>query len=418
MGHLELALRFAAALGLGVLLGLERESRHGGEQTFAGVRTFALISLLGAIAGFLDVRGVVPWLPVALFAAVATLVVVQYSQTAARGDVGMTTEVGALIAFLLGLLCLEGHVAVAAALAVASGLMLALKDWLHRLAGRISAADVEATLKFAIVSLIVLPLVPDRTFGPPPFDVLNPYKIWLMVVLISGVNFAGYLLVKLVGREHGLGLAGLLGGLVSSTAVTLSFAARSRRQPTQSIHLAVGILLAWTVMFFRAIVLPGVVDPGLGLRLLLALGAVGLVNLAVCLVLWRKSRADELASAEAGENPFELGQAVKFGLLYGVVTLGARAAQLWLGGPGLYLAGALAGLTDVDAISLSMANLVREDPASLVVAARTVAIAALANTAVKGVLAGVTGSAELRRRVVPATLLLLAVGSAAALLLL
>lgn len=411
-------MRFAAALGLGVLLGLERERQHGDAETFAGVRTFALISLLGAIAGFLDVRDIVPWLPVAMFAAVAALVVTQYGLTAGRGDVGMTTEVGALVAFLLGLLCLEGHVAVAAALAVASALLLALKGWLHRLAGRISTGDVEATLKFAIVSLIVLPLVPDRTFGPPPFDALNPYKIWLMVVLISGVNFAGYLLVKLVGREHGLGLTGLLGGLVSSTAVTLSFAERSRRQPAQSSHLAVGILLAWTVMFFRAIVMPGVVCPRLGLRLLFALGAVGSINLAVCLVLWRQSRADDVASAEAGGNPFELGQAVKFGLLYGVVALGARAAQLWLGGPGLYLAGALAGLTDVDAIALSMANFARQDPAGLAIASRTVAIAALTNTAVKGVLGAAGGSPELRRRLVPTTLLLLVAGIAAALLLL
>ncbi len=190
-----------------------------------------------------------------------------YAVTAQRGEFGITTEVSALLAFLLGFLCVRGHVAIAAGLAVASGAVLALKDWLHRLARRIETADVEATLKFAIVSLIILPLVPNQNFGPAPLDVINPYKIWLMVVLISGLNFASYLLVKMVGAEHGIGLTGLLGGLVSSTAVTLGFAQRSRNEPSQASPLALGILVAWTVMFVRVVVMVAAVNRDLALRI-------------------------------------------------------------------------------------------------------------------------------------------------------
>jgi uncharacterized membrane protein (DUF4010 family) len=415
---LTLALRFAAALGLGVLIGLERE-RSQPDTRFAGVRTFGLISLAGAMAayfdGFLDQRA----LAVALFAAVAALVVVSAVTTARQGDIGITTEVSALLAFLLGFLCVSGNVTLAAGLAVASGGVLSLKQWLHGLARRIETEDVEATLKFAIVTVIILPLVPNQTYGPPPLDVINPYQIWWMVVLISGLNFASYILVKVVGAEHGIGLTGLLGGLVSSTAVSLGFAQRSRTQPEQAPALALGVLLAWTVMFFRVVVLVAVLAPGLARRLALQMGALGLLSLAIVLVLRRRLRdvAGERASVSAGANPFELGEAIRFGLLFAVVTFAAKAAQLYLGDAGLYLAGALAGLTDVDAIALSMAQLAQRDPASLATAARTILIAVLANTLVKGGMTIFLGGPALRGVMLPITGVLLAAGAVVAWLL-
>jgi uncharacterized membrane protein (DUF4010 family) len=414
---LTTALRFAVALGLGVLLGLERERQKGEGGGFAGVRTFGLISLAGGVAAHLEQALGQPWLALALFAGIAGLVTVSYAVTASRGDLGVTTEVSALLAFLLGYLCLRGQPELAAGLAVASGGVLALKEWLHRLAGRIQGADIEATLKFAIVSIIILPLVPNENFGPPPLDVVNPYKIWLMVVLISGLNFVSYLLVKLVGAEHGIGVTGLLGGLVSSTAVSLGFAERSRAQPRLAPQLALGILLAWMVMFVRVVVMVGVVAPSLVPRLALAVSALALPCLAFVFLLRRRSKDGGTASVAAGENPFELGQAIRFGLLFGVITFVAKAAQVYLGEAGLYLAGAVAGLTDVDAIALSMANLARGDPASASAAARTVVIAVLSNTLVKGGMAMFLGAAELRRAIAPAVLVILAAGAAGALLL-
>ncbi len=329
--------------------------------------------------------------------------IVSYAVTAQRGELGITTEVSALLSFLLGFLCVSGHVVTAAGLAVASGGVLALKEWLHRLAGRIETADVEATLKFAIVSIIVLPLVPDQDFGPPPLDVVNPYKIWLMVVLISGLNFASYLLVKMVGAEHGIGLTGLLGGLVSSTAVTLGFAQRSRQEPGQIPPLALGILVAWTVMFFRVVVLVGAVDRGLAPEIGIAMAAFGVPSLVICWLLWRRQRPAETATVSAGENPFELGEAIRFGLLFGVITFAVKAAQVYLGDAGLYLAGAIAGLPDVDAIALSMAQLVQNDAASVGAASRTIVIAVASNTLFKAGMVAFLGAPGLRRIIVAAT---------------
>ena len=395
------AFRFAAALALGVLLGLERE-RTKTETTFAGVRTLGLLALAGGIAAYVDGTLARPWLGVGVFAAVAALIVTSYAVTARAGEFGITTELSAMLAFLIGFLCVWGEVGLAAGLAVASGAILALKGWLHRLSHRIEPADVEATLKFAIVSIIVLPLVPDRNFGPPPFDVINPYKVWLMVVLISGLDFASYLLTKIVGPEHGIGLTGLLGGLVSSTAVTLGFARRSRQHPEQASPLALGILIAWTVMFVRVVALVAAVDRGLLPRLAAAMAAFGVPSLAVCALLWRRQRSAATASVSAGENPFELGQAIRFGLIFAVVTVGAKAARVYLGTAGLYLAGAIAGLTDVDAIALSMAQLARTDPDSIQPAAITIVLAVLSNTLFKAGLAATLGAPPVRRLILAA----------------
>ena len=243
----------------------------------------------------------------------------------------MTTEVSALLAFVLGALCGFGQVGVASAAAVASLLLLALKDYLHQLARRVEIADIYATLKFALISVIILPLLPNETFGPPPIDVINPYKIWLMVVLIAGLNFVGYLLVKVLGNEHGIGLTGVLGGLVSSTAVTLSFSQRSRKEPAQSQAFVLAIVLAWTIMFVRVVVMTGVVYRPLAAPLGIALGMMTVAGLGVSLVLWRRSRSRPTGTVTTGANPFELGEAIKFGLLFGVVTVAAKAAEVYLG---------------------------------------------------------------------------------------
>ena len=414
----ELAMRFSAALGLGALLGLERERTHIGEKTFAGVRTFVLFSMLGALVGLPDFEKDIPWLPLVALGCLTALVGIQYAVSAGKGEIGLTSELTALLTFMLGLLCIKGLVPLAAALGVTLTLVLALKQWLHGLARKIQSADVEATLKFAIISLIILPLVPNHNFGPPGLEVINPYKIWLMVVLISGLNFASYILVKVVGKEHGLGITGLLGGLVSSTAVTLGFSQRSKEQPEQASPLALGILLAWTIMFFRVIIMVGIISRPLGLRLLLGMGIMGVECLAICFLLWRGQKTTEKGSVSAGENPFELSQAVKFGLLYGVITFGAKAAQVYLGGAGLYIAGALAGLTDVDAISLSMANMAQQDPANIDAAARAVIIAALSNTVVKAGMAVSMGSIPLRKRMLPFSILIVVTGASVAFFLL
>jgi uncharacterized membrane protein (DUF4010 family) len=411
MFDLDLALRFGAALGLGLLLGLERERKRDAELLFGGVRTFALIALLGALGAFLERRMDQSWLIITAFIAVGGLVIMSYATTAARGEVGITTEVTALLAFIVGALCGWEQVGVASVTTVVCLLLLTLKDYLHRLARRVEAADVEATLTFAVISVIVLPLLPNETFGPPPIDVINPYKIWLMVVLIAGLNFLGYVLVKVLGNEHGVVLTGVLGGLVSSTAVTLSFSERSRREPEMSRAFVLAIVVAWTIMFFRVVIIVGLINSGLASGLALALGGMAMVGLVICLILWRRTRSSETGIVRAGANPFELSEAIKFGLLFGLVTVLAKAAEFYFGTAGLYLAGTVAGLADVDAISLSMANLTMTSPDNLRIAAHTIVIAVISNTLVKSGIALFMGAPPLRKKMVWVTAVMFIAGA-------
>ena len=411
MFDLDLALRFGAALGLGLLLGFERERKRDAELLFGGVRTFALIALLGALGAFVERQMGQSWLIIAAFIAVAALVVMSYATTAARGELGITTEISALLAFIVGALCGWDNVGLASVATVVCLLLLTLKDFLHRMARRVEPADVEATLTFAVISVIILPLLPNQTFGPPPIDVINPYKIWLMVVLIAGLNFLGYVLVKALGNEHGVVLTGILGGLVSSTAVTLSFSERSRREPEMSKAFVLAIIVAWTIMFVRVVVIVGVVNIALASGLALALGWMAAAGLVVSLNLWRQTKTRETGVVTAGANPFELSEAIKFGLLFGVVMVLARVAESYLGATGLYLAGAVAGLTDVDAISLSMANLSLISADSLTIAERTIVIAVISNTLVKSGIGLFLGAPPLRGKMLCATLIISAAGA-------
>jgi len=405
MFDLDLAFRFAAALGLGLLLGIERERKRDAELFFGGVRTFALIALLGAVGAFMERELNQGWLIIAAFVALSALVIVSYATTAARGELGITTEISAMLAFIVGALCGWQHVGVASVATVVCLLLLTFKDFLHRLARRVELADIEATLTFAVISVIILPLLPNQNFGPPPLDVINPYKIWLMVVLIAGLNFLGYVLVKVLGNEHGLALTGILGGLVSSTAVTLSFSQRSRREPEMSSAFVLAIVIAWTIMFLRVVIMVGIINRALAASLAVALGCMALAGLLVCLALWRR-RAHETGVVTAGANPFELGEAIKFGLLFGIVTIVAKAAEVYLGATGLYLAGAVAGATDVDAIALSMANRATTTPESIKIAAYTIVIAVISNTLVKAGMVAFMGAPAMRRTIVLVTLIL------------
>jgi len=405
MFDLDLALRFAAALGLGLLLGIERERKRDAELFFGGVRTFALIALLGAVGAFMERELNQGWLIIAAFVALSALVIVSYATTAARGELGITTEISAMLAFIVGALCGWQHMGVASVATVVCLLLLTFKDFLHRLARRVELADIEATLRFAVISVIILPLLPNQNFGPPPLDVINPYKIWLMVVLIAGLNFLGYVLVKVLGNEHGLALTGILGGLVSSTAVTLSFSQRSRREPEMSSAFVLAIVIAWTIMFLRVVIIVGIINRALAASLAVALGCMALAGLLVCLALWRR-RAHETGVVTAGANPFELGEAIKFGLLFGIVTIVAKAAEVYLGATGLYLAGAVAGATDVDAIALSMANRATTTPESIKIAAYTIVIAVISNTLVKAGMVAFMGAPAMRRTIVLVTLIL------------
>lgn len=401
MQHPELVLRFGIALLIGVLIGLEREYARLKEEVkaFAGVRTFPLFALLGCSAGLItDLVG--GWAFGVLVMLIGLLIAIAYAIDAFQGRVGVTSEMAAMVVFVSGALAYWDYLELAAALAVVTFGFLTLKPQLHRLAERISSEDLYATLKFAIISLIILPVLPNQTYGPPPFDAFNPYKTWLMVVFISGISFLGYVLIKIVGSRRGIGLTGLLGGLVSSTAVTLSFSERSQDHIDLARPFALAITLAWTVMFGRVVVEVAVLNRALLSMLWLPMAAGMAAGLVFCGIYYFVQRTDEGSDVRLS-NPFELGTAIKFGILYAVILIMAKAAQYYFQDAGVYVASAIAGLTDVDAITLSMAELGGAPGGiALPTAARAVVLAVIANTIVKGGIALGVGSTTLRRALV------------------
>lgn len=409
--YFEIAWTGGMALLMGLLIGLEREhSQRDEEALFAGVRTFPLIALIGFLAALLTRVGH-PWvLPVA-FAGVIAMVVAAYWITGRGEHKGATTEFVAILTFLFGVLSAFGYVIPAATFAVVTAVVLSVKAPLHRLAETIHREEMYAILKFGIVSVIILPLLPDRPFGP--WGVLNPRVIWWMVVLISAISMVGYVLMKFLGVRQGMALTGLLGGLASSTATTLGLSQKAREAKSDvAAYFALGIVLASTIMFFRVFFLAWVVDDRLGGTLLIPIAVPAVAGILAGAYLWRRRSGTAAATLEV-KNPMELGSAIKFGLLFAAVLLAARAAHQYFGSTGLFIAAGLAGLTDVDAITISTARLARDGVLAGSTANAAILLASAANTAVKGVLAVTLGGKALRTVVLPIFAVLVALALAA-----
>lgn len=419
------SLALAAAAGL--LIGLERErSKPADESRLAflgGARTHPLLALVGG-ASMLVAREIGVVAVVVPFCALVILIALNYAGEVWR-DVhrGITSEAAFLLSFLLGVLALTRGVLeerqkifIVSSLAVVATFLLSAKPTLHPLAKRISTEDVAGTLKFLIVAVVVMPLLPDRTYGP--LDVLNPFQIGGLMVLISGLSFGGYAAIRLLGTRRGLGLTGLLGGLVSSTAVTLSMARRARERPEIDESAALAVMLASTVMFVRVVVIVALVNPGLGPEVLYPMGLGTVAGGATCVALWlRSGRARPGAQEIAFSNPFELTSALEFALLFAVILLGAKGATHYLGTPGTYAAGFVAGLGDVDAITLSMSKLAAGGATiSHRVAATTIFLATASNTLTKGAMAAIAGGWRFGRRVLVAQLVVLVAGTVGAIL--
>jgi uncharacterized membrane protein (DUF4010 family) len=419
MNQTTLFYRFGVALAIGFLVGLQREYAHGGpdREIAMGERTLALMGLAGCLAALMADELGSPWVFISVLLPLGGLLVVSYFVGAWHGDVGLTTEVAALLTMLAGALCYWHYLELAAALAVTTTVVLTLKWETDRLVRLITREDIRATLKFAVITAIVLPVLPNQGFGPPPVDVLNPYKIWLMVVFISGISFLGYLLIKIAGPRRGIGLTGLLGGMASSTAVTLSFTERSQTEDGLDRPFGLAIVIAWTTMFPRVLIEVAALNLALLERLWLPMIASLMVGMgyAIYLYLSHRHQGEEEVTFS---NPFELGLALKFGLIYAAILLISRAAQIYLGDTGVYISSIVGGLADADAITLSLAELSNASGGlDLDTAARGVVLAAMSNTAAKGSIVLASGSSTLRRVLWPGFVLMLVVGLGVAFLL-
>jgi len=402
------ALDLLVALLVGFLIGLERERSDSLQppRRFAGVRTFSLLALAGAVpALMLAPWGIVPL--IVSFLAVASLALIAYWRGSAAGAPGSTTEMAALVTFLLGALAGSGQPLLAACAGIAVTTLLTAKAQLERFSRALSAQELNAVLELGVITCIVLPLLPDRGYGP--WGAWNPFDIWLVVILVSAFSFVGFIASRLLGERRGLLVAGLGGALVSSTAVTVAMAQRSRAEPALERSAAMAAALASAVMALRVTVLAAAAGAGILPRLLPAVGAMAVVSLLAAWAIGRRRDAESGALRPAvASNPFSLWAALSFALLFALVLLLVPAARAWLGAAGSFAVASIASLVDVDAMTIAISRGGPtvggwRDPAAAVSAGVAV------NTLVKTAIVAVVGRGRFRAAVV-SSLLLAALG--------
>lgn len=387
--YLEMIWKLGTALGIGLLIGIER-GWHGRREDegdrVAGIRTFSLSGLMGGIWAIL-IPHAGEWVLGAAFLAFTGLIIASYifeQKALEHKDIGITTEVSLLLTFGLGAWAALDFQIEALATAVVVMTILSVKPVLHKWLQKIEVEVIYAGIKLLIISVILLPLLPNKGYGP--WDTLNPYWIWWMVVLISGLSFLGYLLVKYIGQDKGTLLTSIIGGLASSTAVTVSLARFADQQNISMSKLfAAGVLIASSVMFGRVYVEVAVVNSSLLHPLWIPLTVMLSLTFACVFWLWKMSsepsQTEENPALNLG-NPLQLGTALKFGALLAVILVLATALEEWFGDRGIYLLALFSGLMDVDAITVSFSKMAEADITS-VVAIRGIILAVISNTLVK-----------------------------------
>ncbi len=388
--------RYAVALMLGLLMGLERERSPAAK---AGLRTFALTALFGVLAAHLATTLGTPWLIGAGLLTVGGIIVTAYLRAPQEpdGDPGTTTMAALVLCYGLGVLVWHEEFQLAVMLAIVATTLLYFKPELRGMSQKLSRRDLLSMLQFAVLALIILPLLPNENYGP--YGALNPYQIWWMVVLIAGVSLAGYAALRLVGQERGAAMLGVLGGLVSSTATTLSFTRHARANEAMVPVAVTVIVLANLVVLVRLGVLTAIVAPEVLTALLpILLGGLIAGGLAAAYGVRRLRPQGELPELAMG-NPTELRTALGFGLLYAVVLLAAAWLTDRLGALGTYAVALVSGLTDVDAITLSSLRLYRLDKLPETTLANVIMLAILSNLVFKSVLTLAIGGHRTARHV-------------------
>lgn len=387
MGDLVNFKLLGIGLALGLLIGLERgwrERERSEGMRIAGLRTYGLLGLLGGVSALLAQQSN-PLLIGFIFIALALILLVAYSKNLEKfEDVGITSMIASLLTFLLGALVVFGHALLAASAAVVTTLLLGFKPLLHHWLSKLDQLEIEATLKLLLISVVMLPILPDHGYGP--WEVFNPYHVWWMVVLIAGISYLGYFSIRIAGDRHGPIVTGLFGGLVSSTAVTINLSRIANEGPTLRNALAAGILTACATMFARTLLLTSILNPSLFQQLLIPMLAMSLSTYLFAFFLWLDSKTPRNNHEMPLDNPFQLGMALKFGVFLSVIMLLSKLLQMQFGNMGAYLVASISGLADVDPITLSMAQLSKQG-LDILVAGRAVLIAVAVNSGFKSIMA-------------------------------
>ncbi|WP_163328223.1 MgtC/SapB family protein [Desulfurobacterium thermolithotrophum] len=381
---------FVSAI-LGGLVGIEREfkKQKEGISTFGGIRTFILIALLGTLSSHIATYLGSSFLYVVFFAFSALLVIAQFFEKLP----GLTSEISALLTFLIGILCYKEELQLASAIAVTILFILTFKEQMHDFVKNLNVEDLFAFLKFAAVTVILYPLLPDKNFYG-----VNPREVWTMVVIISTLDFLGYFLTKVFG-ERGILFAGLLGGLVSSTAVAATFSSLSKTNKVLLHEYAAGIISASAIMFPRIIFIVGIVNLKFTEYLVIPFLTAFLIGIFFAYRISSLER-EEVTKVEI-KNPYELSNAIKFGAFYAFILFISKTTLKYLGDYGLYLIAAISGLSDVDVITLSVLKLFKGDEITLLTGVVSIILAATINTLLKWFLTIFMGSKELFKLVTP-----------------
>ncbi len=411
----QTTLNLAIALLLGAIIGLERgwdaRAQASGER-IAGIRTFALIGLLGGVAALLA-QEVTEWaFPVLLISVVAIALVAFNERLSHIRNFSITGTIGMVLTFCYGAIAVAVDPAIATGAAVVTALILDNKKEIHGLVDKLQEHELDAALKLLVISVVMLPLLPNEDLGPG--GVLNPREIWWMVVLIASVSFVGYFAIRLAGTGKGILFTSLFAGLSSSTALTLHYARQSNSSPEVSPQFASGILIACGTMFPRILIYCALINPALLPRLVWPVVVMTLLLYLPALIIWKRHQGRlEAGGPELTQNPLDLKSALVFGLLLVAILLLGEFLQKWLGDLGIYVLAATSGVADVDAITLSLTRM-SQDSLALQTAVIGIVIAAATNNLVKAGIAGAIGRRELGTLVAGPMILSLVAGLAVA----
>lgn len=390
---------FATALGIGLLIGVERERQAGAT---AGLRTFALVALLGCLCALLAERLDSAWVLVGGLVVVAAAMIAANFSSPQDSYPGFTSEIAITICFGLGAAVWLGYDTLAVMLAITTTVLLYFKAELHRLSENLTPRDMHSILQFAVLSFVILPILPDQDYGP--YGAINPRQIWWMVVLVSGLALAGYMALRIVGARHGAAVLGIFGGLASSTATTMMFSRHAARHPDLLRLCTPIILIANLMVMARLGLVSSLVAPSLALPLAIVFVCGLIPGLLFTLYGWRQLHdGSELPMPEV-TNPTELRTALAFGLLYAVVLIAAALLQDLAGNKGLFFVALASGLTDADASALTTLRLFNVDKITQANAVVAVACALLANLVFKiGLMVSIAGR-PLARQALPGLL--------------
>lgn len=386
--------KLGLALMLGLLVGMQREKSA---SQLAGLRTIPLVTVFGTVAGLLA-KDLGPWVLAAGMLGVVGISVIGnlHKLRAGEPEPGLTTEFALLLMYALGAYLVFGPHVVCIAVGGGVAVLLQFKPELHGFVRRLEDLDVRAIMQFVLLAFIVLPVLPNRTFGP--FDVINPYDIWLMVVLIVGISLGGYIIYKFFGQQAGIVFGGVLGGVISSTATTAGFARRTREAPDSSRVAALVIMIATTIVYIRVLLEIQLVAPRFLPTAAPRIGAMMAVSVLLCALWWWRIPREKSELPEQ-ENPAEIKPAIFFGLMYAFILLLVAAVRHYLGSSALFLVAGISGLTDMDAITLSTSRLVHAGQLEPRNGWQMIVLAAMSNLVFKAGMVATLGSRELLKEI-------------------